>query len=192
MGFSCLRFLSRLFRAGLGIVPFRRTLRHLRPYTFKQASRPVILQNQHLIGQTVSEQFNVPQKSQSLTGQLAILQTLSGESGENASDPFTLSAGGQLACRNTSSTAAGCSAMTDRKSRVGASGCDLPCSQLRKVAGGKPNLVANFAWLSPIFRRTLRTSTWGTLTSVTRTLSFLPSVHAIASFSPWIILAPTV
>src|ERR1017187_9722049 len=43
MGFSCLRFLSRLFRAGLGIVPFRRTLRHLRPYTFKQASRPVIL-----------------------------------------------------------------------------------------------------------------------------------------------------
>src|ERR1035441_3946740 len=41
MGFSCLRFLSRLFRAGLGIVPFRRTLRHLRPYTFKQASWPV-------------------------------------------------------------------------------------------------------------------------------------------------------
>src|ERR1039457_5822309 len=43
MGFSCLRFLSRLFRAGLGIVPFRRTLRHLRPYTFKQASWPVAL-----------------------------------------------------------------------------------------------------------------------------------------------------
>src|ERR1035441_2371308 len=41
MGFSCLRFLSRLFRAGLGIVPFRRTLRHLRPYTFKQASWPI-------------------------------------------------------------------------------------------------------------------------------------------------------
>src|ERR1039458_3888976 len=40
MGFSCLRFLSRLFRAGLGIVPFRRTLRHLRPYTLKQASWP--------------------------------------------------------------------------------------------------------------------------------------------------------
>jgi hypothetical protein len=37
MGFSCLRFLSRLAKAGLGIVPFRRTLRHLRPYTFKQA-----------------------------------------------------------------------------------------------------------------------------------------------------------
>jgi len=32
-----LRFLSRLAKAGLGIVPFRRTLRHLRPYTFKQA-----------------------------------------------------------------------------------------------------------------------------------------------------------
>ena len=32
-----MRFLSRLAKAGLGIVPFRRTLRHLRPYTFKQA-----------------------------------------------------------------------------------------------------------------------------------------------------------
>jgi hypothetical protein len=31
-----LRFLSRLFRAVLGIVPFRRTLFHPRPYTFKQ------------------------------------------------------------------------------------------------------------------------------------------------------------
>jgi len=37
IGFSCLKFLSRLFRAGLGIVPFRRTLRHFSPYTFKQA-----------------------------------------------------------------------------------------------------------------------------------------------------------
>ena len=69
-----------------------------------------------------------------------------------------MTAAGQLACRSTSSTAAGCLAITASKTRVGASGCDLPCSQLRKVAGGKPNLVANFDWLSPIFRRTLRTS----------------------------------
>jgi hypothetical protein len=34
-----LRFLSRLFRAVLGIVPFRRTLFHPRPYTFKQTGR---------------------------------------------------------------------------------------------------------------------------------------------------------
>ena len=36
IGFSCLRFLSRLAEVGLGIVPFRRTLFHLSPYTFKQ------------------------------------------------------------------------------------------------------------------------------------------------------------
>src|SRR5215471_20710787 len=36
MGFSCLWSLSRLSSGGLGIVPFRRTLLHLSPYTFKQ------------------------------------------------------------------------------------------------------------------------------------------------------------
>src|ERR1039458_8918313 len=63
--------------------------------------------------------------------------------------------------------------------------------QFLRVAGGKPNLVANCAWLSPIFSRTLRTSTSGTCTSVTRTLSFSPLVHAIASFNPWMMLSPT-
>jgi len=38
-GTACLRFLSRLAKAGLGIVPFRRTLFHLSPYTFKQTGR---------------------------------------------------------------------------------------------------------------------------------------------------------
>jgi len=65
------------------------------------------------------------------------------------------------------------------------SGCDLPCSQFLSVAGGKPNLVANCAWLSRILSRTFRTSTSGTCTSVTRTLSFSPLVHAIASANPW-------
>ena len=59
-----------------------------------------------------------------------------------------LSAGGadrhrQLALRSTSSTASGCLAITAKSTRVGASGCDLPCSQFLSVAGGKPNLVAN-------------------------------------------------
>src|ERR1035438_4331973 len=98
----------------------------------------------------------------------------------------------QLAFRSTSSTAAGCFAMTASSTRVGASGCDLPCSQFLNVAGGKPNLVANCAWLSPLFSRTFRTSTSGTWTSVTRTLSFSPLVHSIASFNPWIMLSPTV
>jgi len=35
MGFSCLRFLSRFAKTGLGIVPFGGTLR-LHTYTFKQ------------------------------------------------------------------------------------------------------------------------------------------------------------
>jgi hypothetical protein len=37
-GFSCLWFLSRLWKGGLGIVPVRRTLLHFSPYTFKQIS----------------------------------------------------------------------------------------------------------------------------------------------------------
>src|SRR5438552_5876650 len=36
-----------------------------------------------------------------------------------------------------------------------------PLFQFRSVAGGKPNLVANCAWLSPIFIWTSRTSTSG-------------------------------
>ena len=51
----------------------------------------------------------------------------------------------QLAFRSTSSTASGCLAMTASSTRVGASGRDRPCSQLRSVAGGKPNFVANCA-----------------------------------------------
>src|SRR5450432_1901976 len=90
----------------------------------------------------------------------------------------------QLALRSTSSTASGCLAMTASSTRVGASGCDLPCSQFLSVVGGKPNLVANCAWLSFIFVRTSRTSTSGTCTSVTRTRSFSPRVHAIACTSP--------
>jgi hypothetical protein len=50
----------------------------------------------------------------------------------------------------------------------------------------------NCAWLSPIFVRTSRTSTAGTWTSVTRTSSFSPRVHAIACSSPWMMRAPTV
>jgi len=46
--------------------------------------------------------------------------------------------------------------MTASRTRVGASGRDRHCSQLRSVAGGNPNLVANCAWLSPILSRTLR------------------------------------
>jgi len=91
----------------------------------------------------------------------------------------------QLAFRSTSSTASGCFAITARSTRVGASGRDRPCSQLRRVAGGKPNLVANCAWLSPIFVRTFRTSTSGTCTSVTRTLEFSPRDQAIAGSRPW-------
>jgi tetratricopeptide (TPR) repeat protein len=49
----------------------------------------------------------------------------------------------QLALRSASSTASGCFAMTASSTRVGASGCDLPCSQFLSVAGGRPNLVAN-------------------------------------------------
>ena len=98
----------------------------------------------------------------------------------------------QPAFRSTSSTASGCFAITASSTRVGASGCDLPCSQFRSVAGGNPNLIANCAWLSPIFSRTFRTSTSGTCTSVMRTSSFSPLVHAIASFNPWMMLLPTV
>src|ERR1035438_7701552 len=76
--------------------------------------------------------------------------------------------------------------------RVGASGRDRPCSQFLSVAGGKPNLVANCAWLSPIFARTSRTSTFGTCARVTRTLSFSPRVHAIACSNPSTMRAPTV
>jgi hypothetical protein len=55
----------------------------------------------------------------------------------------------QLAFRRTSSTASGCFAITASNTRVGASGCARPCSQFLSVAGGKPNLVANCAWLRP-------------------------------------------
>lgn len=98
----------------------------------------------------------------------------------------------QLAFRRTSSTASGCFAITASSTRVGASGRARPCSQLRKVAGGKPNLVANCAWLRPILVRTSRTSTSGTWTTVTRTASSSPRVHAMACSSPLMMLAPTV
>src|ERR1700735_5150107 len=39
IGFSWLRFLSRLAKAGLGIVTFGGTRSHLSPYTFKQVVR---------------------------------------------------------------------------------------------------------------------------------------------------------
>src|ERR1700683_3477769 len=39
IGFSWLRFLSRLAKDGLGIVTFGGTLSHLSPYTFKQVVR---------------------------------------------------------------------------------------------------------------------------------------------------------
>ena len=90
----------------------------------------------------------------------------------------------QLTFRSTSSTASGCRAITANRTRAGVSGCDLRCSQFLSVAGGKPNLDANCAWLSPIFSRTFRTSICGTSTTVTRTLPFSPFVHAIASFNP--------
>jgi len=48
MGFSCLRFLSRFAKTGLGIVALRRTLRHLRPYTFKQTLWSVNLAIKHV------------------------------------------------------------------------------------------------------------------------------------------------
>src|SRR6266498_5736083 len=76
--------------------------------------------------------------------------------------------------------------------RVDASGRDRPCSQLRSVPGGKPNFVANCAWLRPIFVRTFLTSTSGTCTSVTRTLVFSPRDHAIACSRPSMIFGPTV
>src|ERR1700691_5524390 len=41
IGFSWLRFLSRLAKAGLGIVTFGGTLSHLSPYTFKQVGNQV-------------------------------------------------------------------------------------------------------------------------------------------------------
>jgi hypothetical protein len=82
--------------------------------------------------------------------------------------------------------------MTASRTRVGASGRDRPCSQLRSVAGGNPNFVANCAWLSPILCRTLRTSVSGTWTSATRTRLFSPGVHATACSSPSMIRLPTV
>ena len=97
----------------------------------------------------------------------------------------------QLAFRSTSSTASGCFAITANSTRVGASGRDLLCSQFLSVAGGKPNFVANCAWLSPILVRTARTSTSGTCTRVTRTLALSPRVHAIACSNPSAMRAPT-
>src|SRR4051794_16304268 len=65
--------------------------------------------------------------------------------------PRNLGAAGtlQLAFRSRSSTASGCLAITARSTREGASGRERPCSQLRNVASGKPNLAANCAWLKP-------------------------------------------
>src|SRR5579884_4271075 len=82
--------------------------------------------------------------------------------------------------------------MTARSTRVGTSGRDRPCSQLRSVAGGKPNFVANCAWLSFIFARTCLTSTSGTWTSVTCAFVFSPRLHAIACSRPSIMFWPIV
>jgi len=49
------------------------------------------LQNQQRIRQSVTDEFNASPKSPSLTGQLAILQSLTGELGLPVLRPFTLS-----------------------------------------------------------------------------------------------------
>src|ERR1700733_13636869 len=51
IGFSWLRFLSRLAKAGLGIVTFGGTLSHLSPYTFKQVGPSFnLLDGKHVAG----------------------------------------------------------------------------------------------------------------------------------------------
>jgi hypothetical protein len=50
-------------------------------HTSLKLMRVFYLRNQHRIGQSVTDQFDSPPKSQSLTGQLAILQSLTGELG---------------------------------------------------------------------------------------------------------------
>ncbi len=53
--------------------------------------RRFYLQNQDRIGQSVSGQFDAPRIGQTSSGQLAILQTLTGKSGPPPLRPFTLS-----------------------------------------------------------------------------------------------------
>jgi hypothetical protein len=60
-------------------------------HTNLKLMRLFYLQNQDRIGQSMTDQFNDPTKSQSLTGQSAILQTLTGESGHPPHRTFTLS-----------------------------------------------------------------------------------------------------
>jgi predicted nuclease of restriction endonuclease-like (RecB) superfamily len=56
-----------------------------------KSMRLFYLQNQHRIGQTLSGQFDDLSKGQTASGQLAILQTLTGELGQPSLRPFTLS-----------------------------------------------------------------------------------------------------
>ena len=58
-----------------------------------KSMRQFYLQNQDRIGQTVSGQFNAPAIGQSLTDQLAIRQSVTGESEDSAFRPFTNSNG---------------------------------------------------------------------------------------------------
>ena len=48
-----------------------------------KSMRQFYLQNQHRIGQTMTGQFDAPSRSQTVSGQLGILQTLSGQSGRS-------------------------------------------------------------------------------------------------------------
>jgi hypothetical protein len=81
---------------------------------------------------------------------------------------------------------------------------DLGPDELRARPGATSSVPSSLTWLreakvgrelrlaGPMFSRTFGTSTSGTCTSVTRTLSLSPLVHAIASFNPRMMLSPTV
>ena len=62
-------------------------------HTNLKLMRLFYLQDQDRIGQTVSGQFNAPAIGQSLTDQLAIRQSVTGESEDSAFRPFTNSNG---------------------------------------------------------------------------------------------------
>jgi predicted nuclease of restriction endonuclease-like (RecB) superfamily len=60
-------------------------------HTNLKLMRLFYLQNQNRIGQSLTDQLDAPQKSQSMTDQLAILQSLTGILGPPPVRPFTLS-----------------------------------------------------------------------------------------------------
>jgi len=80
----------------------------------------------------------------------------------------------QLALGKTSSTTSGCFAITASNTRAGPSGLYRPCSQLRSVAGAKPNFSANCVWLNLSLRRIARTSTTGNRDAHRHVLSASP------------------